>query len=320
MKRIGIFIVIAIVIAVAASGGLFWYAQKKLAERRQRQMLDAEARKKVQEQIKVTFIEGLTNKQMLEVLRNKYDVNVADNFFNLGLALRSDTITDSFSFLKNVDLNKKDESAILEGFLFPDTYLFNKPISPYDVVDRMLVNFGKRLAQAEAASGNGGRDGVYSLTDYPNLTLGKSAGKISLYQILTLASIIEKETGRDVSKAGEDQKQRLETERRTIAGIFYNRLVIGQALQSDATVNYATGKSDAQATFKDLETDSPYNTYKYAGLPPGPICNPSLASIIAALDPIKTDYYYFFHKQPSGEVVYSKTFEEHSRQRARFLP
>jgi UPF0755 protein len=221
-------------------------------------------------------------------------------------------------FLKDA-IKVKDQTS-LEGFLFPDTYFFNKPIAPYDVVNRILSNFEKRLAQAETLAENENQNGLYRLPAYPTIKIGKGAGQVSLYQVLTLASIIEKETGRDVSKAGEDQKQRLDEERRTVAGIFYNRLAIGQALQSDATVNYASGKSDAQATYKDLEIDSPYNTYKYAGLPPGPICNPSLSSIIAALSPIKTDYYYFFHKQPSGEVVYSKTFEEHTAKRAKFLP
>ena len=119
---------------------------------------------------------------------------------------------------------------------------------------------------------------------------------------------MEKESG---GKGSPSQNISLDQERKMIASVFYNRLMIGKALESDATVNYATGKSSPGASSEDLQVNSPYNTYKYPGLPPGPICNPSLGSIQAVLAPIKTDYYYFLHHQPSGEVDFSKTFEEH---------
>jgi UPF0755 protein len=91
------------------------------------------------------------------------------------------------------------------------------------------------------------------------------------------------------------------------------------ALQSDATVNYATGKNLPSPTLADLEVNSPYNTYKHRGLPPGPISNPSLSSLMAAIYPAETDYLYFLHKQPSGEPVYSKTFEEHVANKLKYL-
>jgi hypothetical protein len=137
------------------------------------------------------------------------------------------------------------------------------------------------------------------------------------HQVLTLASIVERETGRGVrTDAG---RAELQAEREVVAAIFLRRLKIGMALESDATVNYVTGKSDPAVSLKDTEVNSPYNTYKNAGLPPGPICNPSLSSVQAVMDASDTPYLYFLHAQPSGEVVYSKTFEEHVRNKQKYL-
>ena len=109
-------------------------------------------------------------------------------------------------------------------------------------------------------------------------------------------------------------------ERDEISSVFTNRLEIGMALQSDATVNYATGKSDPRPTFADTKIDSPYNTYKYPGLPPTPICNPRIESIEAALNPADTDYYYFIHEQTgSGKVHFAKTESEHNANIAKYL-
>jgi UPF0755 protein len=91
------------------------------------------------------------------------------------------------------------------------------------------------------------------------------------------------------------------------------------ALQSDATVNYVTNKNNPTPTLEDLDTESLYNTYKYRGLPPGPIASPSLSSLLAALYPTDSEYFYFLHKQPSGEPVYSKTFEEHTQNKFKYL-
>ncbi|HVY67933.1 MAG TPA: endolytic transglycosylase MltG, partial [Patescibacteria group bacterium] len=200
-------------------------------------------------------------------------------------------------------LESKPKTAGLEGFIFPDTYFVSGDPSttPAElsegIVEKALNNFSKKFTgdmQAQARRGN-----------------------MSVYQIVTLASIIERETGRNA--VTDEQKQALDEERRIIAGIFYNRLNIGMPLESDATVNFITKKNTPQATASDTAIDSPYNTYKYKGLPPGPISNPSLSSIMAALYPTKSDYYYFLHKQPSGEPVYSKTYEEHLRNKAKYL-
>ena len=90
-------------------------------------------------------------------------------------------------------------------------------------------------------------------------------------------------------------------------------------LQSDATVNFATQKNQPSPSQADTEVDSPYNTYKYKGLPPGPICNPSLNSIMAALYPTDTDYMYFLHNQKTGQAIFAKTYEEHLKNKQKYL-
>ena len=102
------------------------------------------------------------------------------------------------------------------------------------------------------------------------------------------------------------------------ADLFYRRLEIGMALQSDATVNYATGKSERQPSYEDLQTVSAYNTYLNTGLPPGPICNPSIESIKAAIYPVENEYYYYLHPE-DGETVWSVTAEEHAENKAKYL-
>ncbi len=200
-------------------------------------------------------------------------------------------------------INSKPKNTGLEGFLFPDTYRIFKPNGINDVeaakeiIEKVLSNFELKFTDE----------------------MEKQAKKLgySIYEIVTLASILEKETGRNAVTA--EQKQALDEERKIVAGIFYNRLKISMALQSDATVNYVTKKSNPTPTLEDLSTDSLYNTYKHRGLPPGPIASPSLSSLLAALYPTDSDFFYFLHKQPSGEPVYSKTFEEHTQNKFKYL-
>jgi UPF0755 protein len=241
------------------------------------------------EEINIRIIEGWSNKEIAAYLEKQGIISAAD--FLRGI--------------KNFDTKEYDNflpqqaKGDLQGFLYPDSYRLFKSISdrsltPADeasktIIKKLLDTFKKRLpANTEA--------------------LAKKQG-LSLYEAITLASIIENETGRNAVSA--ESKAKLDEERRIVAGIFYNRLNAGMALQSDATINYFTGKNDPSPLLEDLEKNSPYNTYKNPGLPPGPICNPSLASIKAVLNPKKTDYYYFLHVQPGGQVLYSKTFEEH---------
>lgn len=270
---------------------------RRAAEERARQQRFAETQ--------VTIIEGLTNKAVYAALE-KQKLGTAAGYAQTEKELK----TQDYPFLKS-----KPKNQDLQGYLFPDTYRFSSAATESEVLATLLETFEKRFAKA-AADTIVDVQGRYQLPHYTSLQLseGTVAG-LTLHQILTLASIIEKETG---SGKGANSAALLE-ERRTVAGIFLNRLSIGMALQSDATVGYVTESGRASATAKDLETDSPYNTYKYRGLPPGPIANISYSSLYAALHPIETDYLYFLHSQSTGEVYYAKTFEEHTRNKARYL-
>ena len=178
-----------------------------------------------------------------------------------------------------------DNDYDLQGFLFPDTYRVYKDAKPEDIIRRMLDNFENKVSE-----------------DLRKEAVEKN---ITLHQAITMASIVEKEVPDD-------------SNRQLVANIFYKRLNINMALQSDATVNYATGKSALQPTYDDLAVDSPYNTYKYQGLPPGPINNPSLSAITASIRPVKNDYWYFLTTK-EGEVIYSMTGEEHLENKAKYL-
>ena len=231
------------------------------------------------ELVSVTFIEGWTNEQVAEQLEKK------------GLFSKQEFLTALNNFDESqFPLVSRPGNKTLEGYLFPDTYEFYKDSTPDEVIKKMLTVFSQRLAKL-------------GVTD-PN----QQFNGLSLFEIITLASIIEKESGGQGTATG---TMSLAEERDLIASVFYNRLEIGQALQSDATVNYVTGKDTPAVSAADLQINSAYNTYKYPGLPPGPISNPSQDSIRAAIHPAQSDYIYFLHKQPSGAVYFSRTYEEH---------
>ncbi len=239
----------------------------------------------------VTIIEGWTT------------IDIAEKLEDSGMFPKQKFLDAVKNFnYTNYPIVDKPSKTTLEGYLFPDTYRFEKDATPDQVIEKLLENFTKRMSSIGVTL----NDTEFTIAGYENLKPIGGDGKsgMSLYDILTLASIIELESG-------DSSNMSLADERSLISGVFYNRLSIGQALESDATVNYITGKNDPGVSGADTQINSPYNTYRYAGLPPGPISNPSLGSIQAALHPKKSDYYYFLHKQPSGEVVFSKTFAEH---------
>lgn len=166
----------------------------------------------------------------------------------------------------------------LEGYLYPETYDVYTNASEHDIIDRMLAQFNKIFTEE-----------YYDRAD----ELG-----LSVNEVLTVASMIERETMAD-------------SERAKVASVIYNRLERGMKLQIDATVQYVLGEQKDRLLYKDLEIDSPYNTYKIEGLPPGPICSPGEASIRAALYPEETDYlYYVLKPELSGEHNFAKTGKE----------
>jgi UPF0755 protein len=171
-------------------------------------------------------------------------------------------------------------AATLEGYLFPDTYFFKPDITAENIVGRMLDTFDEKLDS--------------------DLRQTISGQERSIKEIVTMASIIEKEV-----QTPEDMK--------IVSGIFWNRIKIGQRLQSDAPLSYILNDKEDSHNAKDLNFDSPYNTYRYAGLPPAPIGNPGLNAINASVYPTVSNYNYFLTATVDGakKVIYSKTFEEH---------
>ena len=171
-------------------------------------------------------------------------------------------------------------AASVEGYIYPETYNFSKPITARDIVARIVAEGLKKLDD-----------------NIPGWTKRAAELGFTPYQIITLASIIEKESSKN-------------DDRSKIASVFFNRLRIGMPLQSDPTVIYGIPDFDGNLTRENLKTTSPYNTYLNTGLPPTPIANPSLDSIKATLYPIDTDYLYFVSKK-DGTHQFSATYREH---------
>lgn len=170
----------------------------------------------------------------------------------------------------------------LEGYLFPETYEVKKGAAAAEIISRMLEETDKKMAKLPS--------------DWPDKL--KARG-ISFHQMLTVASLVEREVEAD-------------DERSVVAGVIYNRLSKGMPLQIDATVQYLFDRPKDRVLEKDLQIDSPYNTYLYPGLPPGPIASPGLASIQAAIYPAETKYlFYVTKKDGSGRHFFAETFEEH---------
>ena len=229
----------------------------------------------IRNEAQLTFPEGFTVKQIKSRL--------LENGFGAAEGLEREKIGEyqvQYKFLSWLP-----SETNLEGFLFPDTYIFERRGKKEEIVKKFLDNFDKKLI--------------------PSLRAEIEKQQKGIYEIIILASIIQQEAVNN-------------EEMPIISGVFSNRLAKGMALQSDATVNYATGKSLRQPTWDDTKEASPYNTYLHIGLPPGPICNPGLAAIEAAIYPAATDYYYFLHPL-DGATVFSKTVEEHNRNKAKYL-
>ncbi|HCP08330.1 MAG TPA: endolytic transglycosylase MltG [Candidatus Moranbacteria bacterium] len=173
----------------------------------------------------------------------------------------------------------------LEGYLFPDTYFFGKDLSAEGIVKKMLDNFDRKIS-AET------RNKI------------KGQGK-TIKEIMTMASIVEMEV-------------RSEEDRVLVSGLYWNRIKVGQPLQSDITLTYILGVNKKQYSFEDTRTPSPYNTYLHKGLPPGPIGNPGLSAINAAINPKDSPYNYYLSDPETGKTIFSKTFEEHVANKAKY--
>lgn len=244
---------------------------------------------------------GETNERNIKILEGWNNAEIANYLDREGVVSR-DVFGEA---VKNFELGiinygfLKDRPAdvTVEGYLFPDTYRIYKEFPAEflgekdekiavaeHIIKKMLENFDQKLTS--------------------DLRVEIARQKKTIFEILTMASIIEKEA------RGEDMAM--------VADIFWRRIDEGVALQSDATVNYATGKYETQPSLDDLKIDSPHNTYKYRGLPAGPIGNPGLEAIRAAIYPKANDYWYFLHTK-DGQTIYSRNFEKHKANKVKYL-
>lgn len=209
-----------------------------------------------------------------------YAVTGAPAEYPARVSAGTQALEEEYSFLAG-----RPDGAGLEGYLFPDTYRIYRDASAEDVVRKMLDNFGERMTAGLLAD-------------------VKATGR-TFHEIVTMASILEREV-----RGAEDQ--------RLVSDIFWRRLDEGMRLQSCATVNYVTGGDSPAVSYEDTQIDSPYNTYRYAGLPPGPIGNPGLGALEAAADPEPNGFWYFL-TDTEGNVHYARTLDEHNWNKATYL-
>lgn len=207
---------------------------------------------------------------LLESGNKEYDIS----------RLKASDFSSRFGFLKSAP-----KEALLEGFLFPDTYQFSYEAEEEDVAKAMLENFDKKLSLS--------------------LRQAVEKQKKSIFDIVTMASLIEKEVRTKEDKA-------------IVSGILWKRLSVNMPLQVDATILYLTEKDSSKVSTEETKIDSPYNTYKYAGLPIGPICNPGIESIEAAVYP-KASAYWYYLSTPEGKTIFSRTLDEHNIAKYKYL-
>lgn len=222
----------------------------------------------------ITIPEGFT----VEKVANRMEAKGIDRE---GFLKAVDHADYDYSFVKEIP-NNKGRTHRLEGYLFPSTYSFSEGTHPEITVDVMLRQFEKRLLA----------EGVKEKLQERGLTVD---------EWVTIASMVQ-------------QEGQVEEELPRIAGVIYNRLDKGMKLQLDATVQYALPETKERLYYKDLKVDSPYNTYLYEGLPPGPIANPGDPALQAALEPEEHNYlFYVTRKDGTGLHYFAETEEEHNK-------
>jgi UPF0755 protein len=216
------------------------------------------------------------------VIPEGYNIfDVADAVQAAGLGKRDDFLKAEMQHAELVKAWSLHAQSV-EGFLFPDTYKFGRHATPVQMLTAMVKRFGVVAGK-----------------------LGMNGSEVE--HEVTMASLVEREV-------------HLDAERPVVAGVFENRLALGMPLQTDPAVQYASllrGTWTGVIHQSELQSDSEYNTYKHAGLPPGPICNPGVAALKAALHPAKTDYLYFV-ADANGATKFSTTIAEHSGQVAEY--
>lgn len=219
-----------------------------------------------------------------DVVTYKVTVPPGSNLYDVAALLREHSLAEPEAFLaaatSMAELERLEiPGSSAEGYLFPETYTLVKPVTPEEILEDMVRMFRKRFT--------------------PEMERKAKASGFSLHQVVTIASIIEKETGIDEEKP-------------LVSAVIRRRLSAGMPLQMDPTVIYGAKRFDGTLTRKDLRTPGPYNSYTNRGLPPGPIANPGMPALEAALTPAEVDYLYFVSRN-DGSHTFSRTLQEHNR-------
>ncbi|MED3711610.1 endolytic transglycosylase MltG [Peribacillus frigoritolerans] len=235
--------------------------------------------------MKITIPEGKQLSQIADIIAGKTGEDPKKVFKKLNDKKFVNSMQEQFPQLLTSEIENEKVLYPLEGYLFPATYDFyeEKP-----TLESIVIEMLKKTEETLQAY-----EGQMDKNDY------------SVHEMLTFASLVEEEATAQVDRG-------------KIASVFYNRIKEGMPLQTDPTVLYAKGSHKSRVYYKDLEVKSPYNTYKNKGLPPGPIANAGTTSIDAVLKPEKTDYLYFL-ATPEGEVLYSKTLDDHNNKKAEHI-
>ena len=221
--------------------------------------------------VKVGIPEGLKVNETIYAFRRHEDADIDIS--------RLKSLVKDTSFIRKLGVNQSS----LEGYLFPNTYIFYKGEKPEKVIEKMVSNLFEIIKP------------------YQKFTI--KSMELTAHEILTIASMIEREA-------------MVDREKPIIASVIYNRLEKNMPLQIDATVIYALGEHRSRVMYKDLRVKSPYNTYRNRGLPPGPIASPGFQSIMAALHPSRTNY-LFYVATGKGDHIFSETYKEHKKARER---
>jgi len=238
------------------------------------------------ESYKITVPEGYTNKKIVNLLK-EIRPEIAGDFESIVTCrclgqtdCQCDQLSSEYDFLKKIPVG-----VDMEGYLFPDTYFFDQNDSAVDLVKKFLDNFSEKIS--------------------PVIKDKISAEGRTLHEVITLASIVEREVKTDKDRA-------------LVSGIFWQRIADEHPLQSCATLAYFLDVDKPQFSIEDTQIQSPYNTYLYKGLPPGPISNPGIKSIEAAVFPEKSDYYFFLSDPKTGAIIYSKNGQEHNENKLKY--
>ncbi len=232
------------------------------------------------------------------ILNEEKTIKITEGWNNKEIADYFNTIELSGDKFLEIVKKKKEKSSVfdflenikdgydIEGFLFPDTYRIYKNSSEDEIVNKMLENFNTKLT--------------------PEMRNDIKKQSKTIYEIITMASVIQKEV-----RSKKDMK--------LVSGVFWNRINNSKPLESCASLAYILGENKKQYSLEDTKIKSPYNTYRNQGLPPGPISNPGFEAIDAAIYPTRSDFFYFLSSFEDGQTIFSKTYDEHLRNKAKYL-